>query len=267
LSRCWQIGQDETLRALAELSERLSHVGHIRLFLDYDGTLADFAPTPDVVEPNPEVIRLLTRLKQSARLRIAIISGRALGQIQELIPVAGLLLAGTYGIEIQTESGAIIHRLSMAAIRPSLEALKPGWETCITGRKGYFLEDKGWALALHARFAADEEAGQVLATARRLASGLPGTEYRVIEGYKFLEVGPILANKGRFVEYALAQGDLSDEVPVYLGDDARDEEAFAVVAARGGECVIVSRAPAHTRAGYCLSSPQAVRQWLETLAA
>ena len=253
------------MRALAELSQRLSHVDHIRLFLDYDGTLADFAPTPDVVEPDPEVIRLLTHLRQSAKLRVAIISGRALEQIQRLIPVSGLLLAGTYGIEIQDESGEILHRLSLETVRPPLERLKPGWEACIAGRSGYFLEDKGWALALHARFAADEEAKQVLIAARRMASDLPEADYRVIEGHKFLEVGPVLANKGRFVEHALVHSGLSDEVPVYVGDDARDEEAFEVVAARGGDCVIVSPIPAPTRAGYRLPSPQAARQWLGTL--
>ena len=45
-----------------EALQRVMDADKLRLFLDYDGTLADFAPTPDEVYPDPELIDLLNRL-------------------------------------------------------------------------------------------------------------------------------------------------------------------------------------------------------------
>lgn len=83
---------------LTSVNTQIAKANQVWLFLDYDGTLADFAPTPDHVEPNPEIALLLTRLNDHPRIRVTVISGRRLSHIQKLIPVPGILLAGTYGI-------------------------------------------------------------------------------------------------------------------------------------------------------------------------
>jgi trehalose-phosphatase len=88
------------------------------LFLDYDGTLAEFTRTPDVISPDPRVIELVRRLASSSRIRLAIVSGRRLGDIHALLPVTGIYLAGTYGIEIQTPEGEKIQRVDYALTRP-----------------------------------------------------------------------------------------------------------------------------------------------------
>jgi trehalose-phosphatase len=240
------------------------------LFLDYDGTLADFAPTPDHVEPNWELVALLRRLVRHPRLRVAVVSGRRLGHVQKLVPVRGIFLAGTYGVQIQTPEGQRIDRLAYGEIRPTLDGLKPGWKHLLAGREGFYLEDKGWALALHARFADASEAEDVLATARRLAAeaiddGSPGV-FRVLGGHKFLEVGPRLAHKGRTVAHLLDRYPWPGAVPLYLGDDDKDEEAFETVKARGGMAILVAPAPRRTGADRRLDSPTAARRWLAGLA-
>ena len=73
---------------------------YLWLFLDYDGTLADFAPTPDHIVPDPVVIQLLERLAKIPSVRVTVISGRRLKDIQTLLPVKGIFKAGTYGIEL-----------------------------------------------------------------------------------------------------------------------------------------------------------------------
>jgi trehalose 6-phosphate phosphatase len=153
------------------LNKRLVGARRLWLFLDYDGTLADFAGTPEHVNPDPEVIDLLTGLVQNPRLRIAVVSGRRLSHVRSLLAVPGLLLAGTYGIELQTPKGERINRVAYATIRPTLDTLKPGWEHLIAGREGFFLEDKGWTLALHARFAEEGEAEKVLAGRTQVPGG------------------------------------------------------------------------------------------------
>jgi len=250
---------------------RLAQAEYLWLFLDYDGTLADFAPTPEHVYPDPELIGLIARLVEHPRFRVAVVSGRRLRHVRELVPVPGVLLAGTYGIELQTPEGERLDRLSYDHVRPPLEALKPRWAALITGRQGFFLEDKGWTLAFHARFADETEARQVLAQARRLAgAAIDRAEpecFRLLGGHKFLEIGPRLANKGLTVAYLLDHYPWPEALPVYLGDDDKDEEAFGVIQARGGIAVVVAPQPRKTGADLRLESPQAARRWLETLLA
>jgi len=248
------------------LDRRLAQAQGVRLFLDYDGTLADFAPTPDHVDPDPALINLLTRLAQDPRFRISVVSGRRLSHIQSLLPVPGVLLAGTYGIELQTPSGKQINRVTYDVIRPTLDDLKPRWEHLIADRDGFFLEDKGWALALHARFAAEDEAERLLDEARHMATDVASSDlFRLLGGHKFLEVGPRLAHKGQTVGYLLERYPWPEALPVYLGDDDKDEEAFDAIKAHGGMAVLVAREPRNTKADCRLESPQAVRQWLATL--
>jgi trehalose 6-phosphate phosphatase len=251
------------------LEARLAGAERLWLFLDYDGTLAGFAPTPEHVTPDPELIELLSGLADHPRLRLAIVSGRRLSHVQRLVPVPGLLLAGTYGIELQTPGGERIDRLDLDAIRPTLEALMPGWKALIAGRDGFFLEDKGWALALHARFADEDAAQQVLAAARAMAARATDNAapdlFRLLGGHKFLEIGPRLAHKGRTVAYLLDRYPWPGALPVYLGDDDKDEEAFGAIKERGGVAVLVAAEPRDTEADYRLESPQAARQWLRSL--
>jgi trehalose-phosphatase len=244
------------------VEERLAAAERVRLFLDYDGTLADFAPTPGHVNPNPEVIDLLTQLAGRPRIQLSVISGRRLGHVEKLVPVEGVLLAGTYGVELRLLDGKRVDRVFYDGVRPALEAVKPRWAALIDEREGFFLEDKGWALALHARFAEEGEAEDVLVAARAIADEVPSDLFRVLGGHRFLEIGPRLAHKGRTVEYLLARYPWPGALPVYLGDDDKDEEAFGVVKTHGGITVLVSREPRETQADGRLDSPQAARRWL-----
>ncbi|MEJ2207855.1 MAG: trehalose-phosphatase [Anaerolineae bacterium] len=266
---------------------RLAAAASLRLFLDYDGTLADFAPTPDHVEPDPDLVALLRRLAAVPSLRVAILSGRRLSHVQKLVPVPGILLAGTYGLELRTPAhdgpGERFDRLDYEAIRPVLETIKPRWAELMAAggdeaRPGFYLEDKGWSLAIHARFADPDETEEVLARARRFATETieahDGELFRLLGGHKFLEIGPRLAHKGRTIDYLL---DLPPDHPagylaawpgaplLYVGDDDKDEEAFEVIQARGGTAIVVMSRPRETRADYRLESPADTRRWLRAL--
>ena len=97
------------------------------LFLDYDGTLANFAAHPDKLEKDPELVKLIRQLAADDQFRVTIISGRPLGSLQELLPVPGIFLAGVYGIELQTPAGNIIRRGDYDKIRPFLDRAKLCW--------------------------------------------------------------------------------------------------------------------------------------------
>ena len=246
--------------------ERLEQAERIWLFLDYDGTLADFAPTPDHIRVDQELIQLLTSLAEQPAIRVAIISGRGLPQIMELVPVRGIFLAGSYGVELLTGEGERLDRLDLEQLRPALERIKPEIENLIRDREGYFLEDKGWTLALHAKYADRTEARDVMAAARKLMSeSINDRVYRIQGGSKFLEVGPLSANKGQTIEYLLEKHSWPGSLLVYFGDDERDEEAFKVIRARGGIACRVGSDGKETVADCSLASTQEARAWLQSL--
>jgi trehalose 6-phosphate phosphatase len=239
------------------------------LFLDYDGTLADFAPTPDLVVPNPEVIHVLEQLVDKDFTRVTILSGRRLEHVRDLIPVPGVFLAGTYGVEFLDDTGATVTRVNYNVIRPVMEKIKPQWEQLIEGRNGFFLEDKGWTLALHARYADWRDAEEVLAQARRLTSQIyPVSHFRILGGHRFLEIAPRRANKRDTVAHLLSHYPLSNARLLYIGDDDKDEEAFPQIHTHAGVAVKViqpSQASSPTVADFCFESTEETLEWLQEL--
>ena len=257
------------LKSQAELTNWALGSQYLWLFLDYDGTLADFAPTPEVIRTDPGVISLLEQLVNKPNIRVTVVSGRRLRDLRLLLPIEGIFLAGTYGIELLKESGEIINRVAYSDIRPSIETIKPQWEQIISGRRGFFLEDKGWTLALHAGFAEQFEAEQVISQAHRFIRQEPLTHhFRILDGHKFLEIAPSLASKGDTVSYLMSRYPLPDARLLCIGDDDKDEEAFYVIHAKGGKAVKVlqpSQASRPTEADFFFEKPIDTLHWLEKL--
>lgn len=251
-----------------EAARRLETEARLWLFLDYDGTLADFASTPDTILPDKDLVELLSSLSQLPRFRLAVVSGRRLAHIRKLLPIPGVWLAGTYGIEILSPKGTLIHLQDYETIRRQLEDFKPEWEHLLSYTPDIYLEDKGWSLAIHAKQAEDQAAERILADARRLAAQMVKDNplFRILGGHKFLEVCPELANKGHTVRYLLEKDPFEGSLPVYVGDDDKDEEAFAEINRSGGVAIVVTQEPRSTQAVCRLDNPQQVRSWLKQLA-
>ena len=240
----------------------------LRLFLDYDGTLADFSDSPEKIEPVQDVIRLLAALRDRDSINVAVISGRRLAHVRSLIPIAGITLAGTYGIEIQNPEGITLHRAIYTNIRPTLENIKPVWQALIKGKEAFFLEDKGWSLALHARFVDDDTADESLRKAEKMARIFADdASFQIIPGHKFLEVSPISANKGNCVSYLLnTVPPANDEAIIYMGDDDKDEQAFKVIQSAGGWAIrVCSNVINESIEDWRIADPAAARAWLWSL--
>ena len=253
----------------AQLTNWALQAQHLWLFLDYDGTLVDPSPTPDLLEPNYRVIDLLERLAHQSTMRLTIITGRKLPAIKTLLPVPGIFLAGTYGIELFTPSGQSIQRVDYTDIRPFLERIKPQWEHIIAGRNGFFLEDKGWTLALHALNVDSSEAEVVFATARQAINmKFPSDRFHILDDGKLLEIVPVQANKKETVFYLIQRYPLQGMQLLYIGNDDKDEDAFSAIHTYDGVAIKViqpSQSSDSTEADYIMESPQAVNHWLEKL--
>jgi len=247
----------------ATIHQHLRGGGRLALFLDYDGTLVPIARTPTEAQPDGALLALLADLARAPAFDTIVLSGRPLASLQGMLPVPGLTLAGTYGVEIQRDGKIMARDVDAARIRPIVEQVKSEWGRLTDGRDGFLLEDKGLAIALHARWAEPAEAGLVLETARAAAMlVLPADNFRILGGDRFLEAAPAAAHKGQTVAWLLDQIHDPGALPVYFGDDDKDEEAFAVIRRRGGIPVGVGARFPLESALERLPSPEAVRGWL-----
>lgn len=220
------------------------------LFLDVDGSLLEFAPTPDGVRVPDELIATLGRLQQRLEGALALVSGRSLAQLDRLFAPLRLHAAGLHGLELRGAPPPS-PPAALAGVRESAEAVARDFP-------GALVEDKGAALALHWR-TAPEAAPALRAAAEAALAALPG--YRLQPGDHVVEVRPDGADKGAAVDRMLAQPPFRGRVPVFVGDDLTDEDGFRRVRARGGLAVLVGlRRPTH--ATHALADPAAVRAWL-----
>ncbi len=248
------------------LLEKAAKANSLRLFMDYDGTLADFAPSPDIVLPDVELIALMDRLVNAKGILPAIISGRKLAHIAKLLPVKGLLLAGSYGIEMQLPDGQLRSAIEFQEIRPKIEQILPHWKQLIENKKDFYLEDKGWSLALHGRYADELEVKEVMEKAQKVVDERkPDARFRFFEGNHFLEYAPRLASKRIAAQWIIDNLTPEDALVVFIGDDDKDEDAFSVVKESGGFAIRITAKSCITKAKVILKNPTAAREWLNNL--
>jgi trehalose 6-phosphate phosphatase len=122
-------------------------------------------------------------------------------------------------------------------------------------------------VALHGRYASEADASAVLPQARAAAERTLTGDFRILGGYRFVEVAPAQAHKGQSVEWLLEHAPTPGARLAYLGDDDKDEEAFGVVLARGGTPIVVGPPRGPTLAVARVAGPEQVHEFLEGLAA
>ncbi|MHB8172669.1 MAG: trehalose-phosphatase [Thermincolia bacterium] len=261
-----------------QLLDRLQGFGRIFLFLDYDGTLVPIAPTPQQAVPSLKTLRLLENLSSAKTLRVAVVSGRTLEELETLLPVSGLILVGVHGAEVKipTSHGFCLRGALMSSGQEKfpqdrekstqgLALLAEATKKLISHRKGFLLEEKGLALALHYRLASPFEAGEVLAEFQNLWQELiENHNLEVICGKKVVEIRPKGINKRLAVEALWPSWPGS--VAVYIGDDTTDEDGFRAVAGKGLG-VLVGEEERPTAARFRLKDPEGVIEFLQKMEA
>lgn len=224
------------------------------LFLDFDGTLVDLAPTPDAIRVPPELPGLLRALSELYDGALAIMTGRGLADLDSHLGGLRFPAAGQHGAERRIDPRQPARPPDaklLAAARERLAAFA-------NDEPGVLIEDKGGSIALH--FRAAPAAGPAV---RRIAERLvaeAGGALDLMPGKCVLEIKSAGADKGGALEAFLEEPPFRGRRPLVLGDDRTDEAAFAVALRSGGAAVKVGVGP--TRARWRLGDPRAVRNWL-----
>lgn len=238
------------------------------LFLDYDGTLSPIAPRPELAilpEATRDVLRRL-----AARFPLAILSGRSREDVASLVGLPGLVYAGSHGFDIAgppPAEGAPPLRLEVGEgyperIAEAAERLRRDLHSVA----GVLVEAKRFAVAVHFRLADAGERPRIERAVDAIVKGVPGL--RKAHGKMVFELRPDLEwDKGRALLWLLGilGLDRPEVLPVYLGDDLTDEDAFRALAGRGLG-VLVAEEPGETAAGYTLRDADEVREFLERVA-
>ncbi|GAA5177932.1 MULTISPECIES: trehalose-phosphatase [Halomonadaceae] len=230
------------------------------LFLDFDGTLVSLAAHPDDVRVSPRLKTLLGNLEKTFDGAVAVISGRSLDQLEDLLAPISLPMAGIHGLEWRDADGtrhtAVDQPAQLASCRDALAAF-------VEARPGLYYEDKSVSLTLHYRGAPElAEACRAFFEAQHRALG---ETFELVPGKCVLELRPSGYHKGTSVARLLDEAPaFRGRTPVFIGDDVTDEDAFRIVNARGGHSVRVGSRD-ETVATCYLESVQEVLTWLESL--
>jgi len=251
--------------ALARFDDFAHRLGERKpaIFLDYDGTLTPIVERPELAVLDEDMRASLAEL--SRWLPVAIISGRDRADVESLVGLPNLVYAGSHGFDIAGPGGLKREYEAAADFVPALEEAAKRLRAAAGGIEGVLIEPKRYAIAVHYRLVADSE---IAAVERAFESVLAGIgSLRRTAGKKVFELRPNLAwDKGKAVSWLLAELGLDHPgiLPVYIGDDETDEDAFAALAGRGIGILVADR-PQNTLAQYRLGSPQAVGEFLRRL--
>ncbi|MGE3335541.1 MAG: trehalose-phosphatase [Rhodospirillaceae bacterium] len=231
----------------------------VALFLDFDGTLVEIAPTPNAVKVAPGLDALMAQVAWHLNGAVAVVTGRPIEAIDKHLKGAVRAVAGVHGAERRTALGHIIHaEIPAALLDPAREELS----AFCRAHPGVRAEDKGISIALHFR-AVPNLGAACRAIVDECAAASHGQLER-LDGNMVVELKPAAVKKAAAMSAYMNEPPFAGRRPVFVGDDLTDESAFISVSQTNGYGVIVgARSP--TAATSRLPSVAALHTWLTTL--
>jgi trehalose 6-phosphate phosphatase len=263
-------------RRMSELPDALQALGSASglsgrrpaVFFDFDGTLSDIVDDPDSARPVAGAVEALRKL--AAQCPVAVLSGRDLADVTKRLGLPGIWYAGSHGFELTAPDGTHHQNDAAAAAIPVLERAAAELRDQLGSIPGVRVEHKRFGVAVHYRNAARDRVGEV-AAAVRVAGQRDGL--RVTTGREVVELRPNVDwDKGKTLRWVIdhlreaqSGGPL---VPIYVGDDITDEDAFDAVRQDGIPILVrhTEDGDRATAALFALDGPAQVGEFTDRLA-
>lgn len=240
----------------------------ILLLLDYDGTLTPIAETPMKALIPKGTKELLEKLSRRPYCKLGIISGRSLGDIKNIVGIKDIIYVGNHGLEIEGPKIKFESQVS-PRLKLIMRNIAADMQKRLLGIKGALVEDKGLTLSIHYRLVDKKD----LSVFKKIISEVTGPyivrdKVKVNSGKKVYEIKPpVKWDKGKVVLWLLARQQFilgaKKILPVYIGDDITDEDAFGALK-RKGLTVFVGE-PGNSKADYYLKNTGEVAKFLHLI--
>jgi trehalose 6-phosphate phosphatase len=249
---------DRTRRILEQLRESK----HIFLFLDYDGTLTPIVFDPEEAHLSGEMKDLLLNLKKNPRVHLAIVSGRSIADIRKRAGLKGIFYVGNHGLEISGPKGGTKRSVPKEVIQ-RMRGVRNRLNSQLRKVAGVHIEDKGCILAVHYRNADLRSIPSVLMTIKQEMKDSINS-FCLVQGKFVFEVRPKSArDKGVAVLELLNRVRQDSVLPLYIGDEQTDEDAFKVLGRQG--ITITVGSPSFSSARYFIKDPAEVHRFLASV--
>lgn len=237
------------------------------VFLDYDGTLSPIVPDPAKAFMANSMRQAVEQLAQVAT--VAVVSGRDRRAVEDFVQLEQMIYAGSHGFDIKGPAMRMEHPEGQE-ILPQLDQAEVMLTKLLSAIDGTAIERKRYAIAIHYRHVPESRIVEVERAVHTVHAAFPAL--RRTEGKKVFELQPNIAwNKGYAILWLLDALDLNhaDVVPIYIGDDVTDEDAFRALKSRepaeGGDAgfgIYVGELTRPTAASYRLDNVDAVERFL-----
>ena len=231
------------------------------LFSDYDGTLVPIRRAPGEALLHPSRRRFLARLAE--RICVAIVSGRSLPDIRDLVGIEGIAYVGDHGLEIGAPGWSWVHPGAKRA-RPAIAAALHRIEGRQADFPGMLAKMKGYSGSIHYRLLAPRLRTGLRRLVERQVRASAGA-IKLTEGKMVFELRPNIDwDKGKAaLRLARRWTGRGRAVTIYIGDDRTDEDAFRELGPEAITIFIGGRK--RTRARYRLADVDAVWDFLREL--
>lgn len=243
---------------------KMSFERGIILLTDYDGTLTPIVDKPELALLSEDTRVLLREI--SGQYPIAIISGRSLADIKDLVGVDGIYYAGNHGLEI-SGPGLDLKKPEADRTRPLIAKICNQLQDVLGHIEGAIVENKGLTASVHYRLVSDVDFYRLENVFKKVIHPYLSTgKIRMNSGKKVFEIRPNLGwNKGKAARWMIdSVAHQKDSLPIYIGDDRTDEDAFAALKDHG-ITILVSEKIKSSNAEYFLRNVGEVRVFLEKL--
>lgn len=225
------------------------------LFLDLDGTLIDIAPRPDDVVIQEGLASLLDAMTRRLEGALAILTGRAIADIDNFLAPLAPVAAGSHGAEIRSTPGGAIETVAGPIDVDIVEAVRE----FACRNSGTIVELKPASVAIHYRLAPASEP-MIEEALRGILAG--GPDHLILcRGRRVFEIVPRNVSKGMALETLVRLPSFRGRRPVMIGDDVTDISALEAAARLGGSGLkVAGELFSATEADF--AGPAAVRAWL-----
>ncbi len=233
------------------------------IFLDYDGTLSPIVKRPEDAILSDEMKQVLQKLATLCTL--AIVSGRDRADVENLVGLKELIYAGSHGFDITGPNNMHLQYEGGKDCLPDLDAAEQELNIRLDNVPGAQVERKKFSVAVHYRNVPEEHVAFVKKTTTDVLN--MHSKLREGLGKKIIELKPDIEwDKGKAVFWLLEKLNLNkpEVVPIYIGDDLTDEDAFRALVNRGLG-ILVGDHGEPTFADYKLIDVEEVRKLLSEM--